>query len=1450
MKTRSRGGGIDKEDDRETETDESSYTNPTRRRRISSKVNDHLPQFGRNGLRRIGNHLSQGIKQEHENSRDTDQKSSLATNSSHSNSNEMFVNGGESIDEKQNVRRSTRQRKFTYDNLNQTWLLASSIPEFSKFESLFTSEQRSPQDESTCDTVRPRRSERNHSSELRRLGLGNDGLEFEDMYSRVKRKRRKTVHTFYTRRISRDAGSMADTEDTDQDQNGISDSDTIEDQSDLERTQAEFPAGISVGESQENSVGPGSKYSLRPKKPITERFQFPIKTTRPRRSATTTIFEATQHHARPRERESFKSTAHRSHLYRRKRHAIHSSSSSSSDDERRFEKRKSMSMARARNRCLPLNFIEDDLSKGALRDRMKIGCSLADIDPMSIDKTVSFDHVGGLDKHIRSLKEMILFPLMYPEVFQRFKISPPRGVLFYGQPGTGKTLVARALANECSTGDKRVAFFMRKGADCLSKWVGESERQLRLLFDQAYSMRPSIIFFDEIDGLAPVRSTRQDQIHSSIVSTLLALMDGLDNRGEIVIIGATNRLDAIDPALRRPGRFDRELLFPLPSYQAREQILRIITKDWIPPLSESLLSELAACTTGYCGADLKALCSEAALVALRRRYPQIYTSKEKLLLDVETIQVQSVDFVNALKKMKPSVQRCSVVSSKPLSTVVKPLLEPVLKTISQKVSKIFPFLTLTTSKFSGQVVNSGEKNTSVNIDSDDSESCLYFDEVPKANNTCLLSPKTRLRLSDIKSNLTSFAPIVHRPYFLISGKEGQGQGSLAPALLHLFENVTIHRLDIPALYAVTTRAPEEACAQIFHEAQRNVPSVIFLPHIGYWWETLSETVRATFLSLLQDLDPSLPLMLFATSDVIYYQLPLKIQEIFGGCADQVFSMRNPTAEERKAFFSQLIKEIYKLPHKPVQKATLEELPKAPPPACRQLTPAELNKLRQREEATLRELRLFLRDILTKLAKDRRFTVFSRPVDPAEVPDYHHVIKNPMDLETMMTKIDLQRYETVDQFLSDIDLVCQNALDYNPDRDPSDKIIRHRACSLKDVAHALVLTELDAEFEKMCQDIQKARKERGETPAPYPSKKNNAIHKDPPNCNSSAAAPSEIRRTRSTIDTTEKPSDRKENSESLSSPTRFSKRIREMSTTTLSNESPNSKKQNYQYPTRSVRYMIWRKKKKYPVYGGCKQRLIRRKINNTGVNNRSKKMKFQSNAKFIKTSDPLQPTQEETQPSEEAAVINNMEYIIAKSAEEKKDMSGTDSSATVVSPKTVMSLHDAVGATEKSDCLSTEGVLDSCYGASETTASDIISHPTSPSKRHNSCDISKESNCSKSILLHSPPVSALHRSPSKQKSTASPKSPAPMEIGSPPLRRLSSPEVCESLNLKIAIDTAVLDTFLIRVVRVTEDYPVEKLLQLYSILQQCVYNHRKELDKKNLMKELDRHLDCFLRYKPS
>ena len=256
--------------------------------------------------------------------------------------------------------------------------------------------------------------------------------------------------------------------------------------------------------------------------------------------------------------------------------------------------------------------------------------------------------------------------------------------------GTGKTLLARALASSVSSHGRKVTFYMRKGADALSKWVGEAERQLRLLFEEARKTQPSIIFFDEIDGLAPVRSSKQEQIHASIVSTLLALMDGMDGRGQVIVIGATNRPDSIDPALRRPGRFDREFYFPLPNTEARRAILDIHTKGWEPPVPASLKDELADLTKGYGGADLRALCTEAALNAVQRRYPQIYKSNEKLQIKPETINITAKDFMISVKKMIPSSERSASSGAAPLPKSIEPLLRQPLADIKNLLAEVLP----------------------------------------------------------------------------------------------------------------------------------------------------------------------------------------------------------------------------------------------------------------------------------------------------------------------------------------------------------------------------------------------------------------------------------------------------------------------------------------------------------------------------------------------------------------------------------------------------------------------------------------------------------------------------------------------------------------------------------------------------------------------------------------
>lgn len=191
-------------------------------------------------------------------------------------------------------------------------------------------------------------------------------------------------------------------------------------------------------------------------------------------------------------------------------------------------------------------------------------------------------------------------------------------------------------------------------------------------------------------GLAPVRSSKQEQIHASIVSTLLALMDGMDGRGQVIVIGATNRPDSIDPALRRPGRFDREFYFPLPNTDARRSILDIHTKGWDPPLSSSFKNEIANLTKGYGGADLRALCTEAALNAVQRRYPQIYKSNQKLQIKPETINITAKDFMISVKKMVPASERSASSGASPLPLHIEPLLRQPLAEIENVVAEIIP----------------------------------------------------------------------------------------------------------------------------------------------------------------------------------------------------------------------------------------------------------------------------------------------------------------------------------------------------------------------------------------------------------------------------------------------------------------------------------------------------------------------------------------------------------------------------------------------------------------------------------------------------------------------------------------------------------------------------------------------------------------------------------------
>lgn len=933
---------------------------------------------------------------------------------------------------RRSLRNLERRRTHPYDHKSNRRMKHSSSLRFQNFGSgIIRRSDRQPKKvfETFNESEIQRSIERKHQEMLE--------MEQASMYDSIKKRR----------------GDEEDTQDDDDDEE--------EEDSDEESDEEE-------GSAEEDEV---HAYSLRKTKPKTNYYQAPpLHSNRQRRGVMYEV-RSPLHKVKLMKRIPQHASSPHHRRYKRRRRT---SSTSSSDDEGAFERRKAKSMNQARMRCLPMNFQLDDMT-GALRNRERangnpMGSSLADVDPMKIDSKTSFSDVGGLDHHIRALKEMVVFPLLYPEVFQKFSISPPRGVLFYGPPGTGKTLVARALANECSSEGKKVAFFMRKGADCLSKWVGESERQLRLLFDQAYQMRPSIIFFDEIDGIAPVRSTRQDQIHSSIVSTLLALMDGLDARGEIVVIGATNRLDAIDPALRRPGRFDREFLFSLPNKTARQKIFEIHTSAWQPRLNKVFLCELADKCVGYCGADIKALCTETALFALRRRYPQIYETNKKLVLDMNEIKVAAVDFKNAMKTITPASHRSSLSPGRSLNESLKPLLQTCIDNGLAVLNKIFP---------PGQKIQDHALKDAIDFDEDEAPSIFEKPKSRQRGHAVVESSGEFLKTS----MQTMDARVIHRPRLLVFGKSGNGQTSyIAPAFLYAMEHLTTHMLDLPALFGTSSRAPEEAVAQVFREARRTTPSIIYLPHIDIWWSSVQETTKATFMTLLHDIPSNSPLLFLATAEVAFSDLPESIQDLFSSINNELIEISSPTSSDRYIFFKELL--LVHALKKPVAESTekrhrrTEVLAVASPAKPRELSAEESKKLVETEEATLRELRLFLRQVVWKLLADRKFKEFSKPVDLGEVDDYLEVIKQPMDLSTVLTRINAHHYHTCAHFLDDVNLITNNCLEYNPDKDQYDKLLRNRACELRDVAHAFVHNDLDPEFEKLCIEIHQSRINRG------------------------------------------------------------------------------------------------------------------------------------------------------------------------------------------------------------------------------------------------------------------------------------------------------------------------------------------------------------------------------------
>ena len=266
---------------------------------------------------------------------------------------------------------------------------------------------------------------------------------------------------------------------------------------------------------------------------------------------------------------------------------------------------------------------------------------------------INYEDIGGLTEEIKKIREMVEIPIKHPEIFQRLGVEPPKGVLLHGPPGTGKTLLAKAVANETDA-----HFILLNGPEIMSKFYGESEKKIRDIFADAEKNAPSIIFIDELDAIAPKREDVGGEVERRVVSQLLAMMDGLKNRGKVIIIGATNRPNSIDPALRRPGRFDREIEISVPDKKGRLSILKIHTRG-MPLTKDVSLDKLASITHGFVGADLEALTKESAMGVLRKLLPQMKLDEEEKIPEhlLDKLIIKQADFIEALKVVRPSAMR-------------------------------------------------------------------------------------------------------------------------------------------------------------------------------------------------------------------------------------------------------------------------------------------------------------------------------------------------------------------------------------------------------------------------------------------------------------------------------------------------------------------------------------------------------------------------------------------------------------------------------------------------------------------------------------------------------------------------------------------------------------------------------------------------------------------------
>lgn len=727
-------------------------------------------------------------------------------------------------------------------------------------------------------------------------------------------------------------------------------------------------------------------------------------------------------------------------------------------------------------------FYADKHEKNKEKENSSSG--LGDVSPLSVDLDISFDSVGGLPHHIVMLREMVLFPLLYSNVLEQLNLRPPRGVLFVGPPGTGKTLMARALASEGSRlGPPKITFYMRKGADILSKWVGESERQLSLLFEEAKKNKPSIIFFDEIDGLAPVRHSKTEQSHAALVATFLALMDGLEDRGQVVVIGATNRPDTVDPALRRPGRFDREFVFPYPNKAARKHVLSILTADMFgdgdsKSNKDSVVNDLVVMTEGFSGADLKALCTEAGLNRLRSSFPQLYTTSKKLVVPpISEFTVTKEDFFVAARRVQSSASRMSRESQfVSVEEHWNYLLQDVRESILNQLSILWPTAKRVSKE---EFLDCGDLGAAVHQ--------LTTFPVPSQKHSFLLLVESEI--SDTVACLAAFS--VARSF---------------SSLKHIVVDMLHIQVDFTYVGYSTEPVDSFRAGHMFELVQyikHTEPSIVVLRGFDEWLvqENFvsregesqvvgnSEAVRAWvyYMGLLARTEV---LFIIPSSCLNRSKISAFFQECRNNASswsavEHVKTVEVPmrlTRDSLYAFMEYILRIfLVSLLHREgiESPAVLQEdtSPVPPPVEPKRETPTnsdETLKLWRKVEYRRLQLRHILSKWITQYYTSGKYKILYSadldftPDDPLLRAWQRHTVKSRIGLNDILQKVECHKYACLSQFHDDIDLLVRNVRTFFRSRSPNDAKYRLKALDLKENT-VLNLYKINRNVVRFCEE---------------------------------------------------------------------------------------------------------------------------------------------------------------------------------------------------------------------------------------------------------------------------------------------------------------------------------------------------------------------------------------------